>query len=64
MADVDTDPFGEQKSRPEEPTDENVPLDWLPQEDQLSWVLRSHGNLNDVNKKHHWGEEKVKEIDC
>ena len=26
MADVDTDPFGEQKSRPEEPTDEHIPL--------------------------------------
>ena len=27
MADIDIDPFGEQESRPEEPTDENVPLD-------------------------------------
>ena len=27
MADVDTDPFEERKSRPEEPTDENIPLD-------------------------------------
>ena len=27
MADVDTDPFGEHESRPEEPTDENFPLD-------------------------------------
>ena len=27
MADVDIDPFGEQESRPEEPTDENTPLD-------------------------------------
>ena len=27
MADVDIDPFGEHESRPEEPTDENVPLD-------------------------------------
>ena len=26
MADVDTDPFGEHESRPEEPTDENIPL--------------------------------------
>ena len=24
MADVDTDPFGEHESRPEEPTDENI----------------------------------------
>ena len=24
MADIDTDPFGEHESRPEEPTDENI----------------------------------------
>ena len=27
MADVDMDPFGEHESRPEEPTDEHIPLD-------------------------------------
>ena len=27
MADVDIDPFGEHESRPEEPTDEYIPLD-------------------------------------
>ena len=26
MADVDIDPFGEHESRPEEPTDEHIPL--------------------------------------
>ena len=26
MADIDTDPFGENKWRPEEPTDEHIPL--------------------------------------
>ena len=26
MADVDIDPFGEHKSRPEEPTSEDIPL--------------------------------------
>ena len=26
MADVDTDPFGEHESRPEEPTDEQIPF--------------------------------------
>ena len=26
MADIDIDPFGEHESRPEEPTDENIPL--------------------------------------
>ena len=46
MADIDIDPFGEHESRPEEPTDENIPL--TPgglKEDQL-------GNWN-VNRKHH-----------
>ena len=27
MADDDIDPFGEHESRPEDPTDENIPLD-------------------------------------
>ena len=27
MADIDIDPFGEHKSRPEEPTDEHIPSD-------------------------------------
>ena len=27
MTDVDIDLFGEHESRPEEPTDENIPLD-------------------------------------
>ena len=27
MADIDIDPFGEHESRPEEQTDENIPLD-------------------------------------
>ena len=27
MADVDIDPSGEHESRPEEPTDEHIPLD-------------------------------------
>ena len=27
MADIDIDPFGEHKSRPEEPNNENIPLD-------------------------------------
>ena len=26
MADIDIDPFGEHESRPEEPTDENIPV--------------------------------------
>ena len=41
MADIDTDPFGEHESRPEEPTDENIPLTpvgrgstWEPEREQ------------------------------
>ena len=45
MADIDIDPFGEHESRPEEPTDENIPLTPVTQEDQL-------GNQN-VSMKHH-----------
>ena len=54
MADVDIDPFGEHESRPEEPTDECIPLDPVTpgQENQL-------GNWN-ASKKHHL-EESLKE---
>ena len=43
MADIDIDPFGEHESRPEEPNDENIPLDlvtpvggstWEPEREQ------------------------------
>ena len=42
MAEVDIDPFGEHESRPEESTDENIPLDpvtpgrstWEPEREQ------------------------------
>ena len=38
MADVDIDPFGEHESRPEEPTDENIPTPgrstWEPTREQ------------------------------
>ena len=41
MADVDIDPFGEHKSRPEEPTNEHIPLTpvgggstWEPEREQ------------------------------
>ena len=39
MADIDIDPFGERKLRPEEPTDEHIPLDpggstWEPMREQ------------------------------
>ena len=34
MADIDIDPFGEHKSRLEEPTDEHIPLDPVTREVQ------------------------------
>ena len=56
MADVDIDPFGEHESRPEEPTDENIPLDlvtpvgggstWEPEREQeTSFGGRSHTSI-------------------
>ena len=40
MADVDTDPFGEHESRPEEPTDENISLDPVPPVGRSTWDPR------------------------
>ena len=51
MTDIDIDPFGEHESRPEEPTDEHIPLDL---EDQL-------GNQTEESKKLH-SEENLKEL--
>ena len=57
MADVDIDPFGEHESRPEEPTDEHIPLDpvttgrsstWEP--DRESKKLHSEENLKELNE--------------
>ena len=39
MADVDIDSFGEHKSRPEEPTDEHIPLDLVTPGRSLTWEL-------------------------
>ena len=39
MADVDIDPFGEHESRPEEPTDENIPLDPVTPGRSSTWEL-------------------------
>ena len=37
MADVDIDPFGEHESRPEEPTDEHIPLDLVTPRRSSTW---------------------------
>ena len=39
MADVDIDPFGEHESRPEEPTDESIPLDPVTPGGRSIWEL-------------------------
>ena len=59
MANVDIDPFGEHELRPEEPTDENIPLDPVTPGRSGSWALRALGNQL-VNRKHHL-EESLKE---
>ena len=45
MADIDIDHFREHESRTEEPTDENIPVTPVTQEDQL-------GNQNSSMKHH------------
>ena len=56
MEDIDINPFGEHESRPEEPTDENIPLDlvtpvgegstWEPEREQeTSFGGRSHTSI-------------------
>ena len=56
MADIDIDSFGEHELRPEEPTDENIPLDpvtpggggstWEPEcEQETSFGGRSHTSI-------------------
>ena len=52
MADIDIDPFGEHESRPEEPTDEHIPLDpvtpvrgsstWEPDRGEQEISFRNH----------------------
>ena len=37
MADIDIDPFGEHESRPEEPTDEHIPLDLVAPGRSSTW---------------------------
>ena len=58
MADIDIDPFGEHESRPEEPTDEHIPLTpvggrstWEPEREQeTSFRGRSSGRQSQRNR--------------
>ena len=68
MADIDIDQFGEQESRPEEPTDEHIPLDpvtpggstWEPEREQeTSFGGRSaplRGGTSVLHKEYPVGE--------
>ena len=53
MADIDIDPFGKHESRPEEPTDEHIPLD--PVTPRGGWALWAQG---------HAGTPSTWELEC
>ena len=46
MADIDIDPFGEHESRPEEPTDENIPLDPVTPGRSSTWELEREQEMS------------------
>ena len=61
MADVDIDPFGEHESRPEEPTDEHIPLDpvtpgrpstWEPDRREQRTSFRGESQRTKLMKDH------------
>ena len=67
MADVDIDPFGDHESRPEEPTDENIPLDpvtpngggrstWQPEHEQETPFGPLHRGTSVLHKEYLVGE--------
>ena len=72
MADVDIDPFGEHKSRPEESTDEHIPLDpdtpgrsstWEPDRGEQETSLRGESQRTKVMKdKNHYVRDLYKKI--
>ena len=61
MADVDIDPFEEHESRPEEPTDEHIPLDPVTPGRSSTWELEheqetSFGGTSVLHKEYLVGE--------
>ena len=59
MADIDIDPFGEHESRPEEPTDEHIPLDpvtpgrsstWEPDQEEQETSFRGESQRTKLMK--------------
>ena len=54
MADVDIDPFGEHELRPEEPTDEHIPLSLVGEGSTWEPTRKK--------RKHHSEEQSLKEL--
>ena len=52
MADVDIDPFGEHESRPEEPADENIPLDPVTPGRSSTWELEREQETSFGGRSH------------
>ena len=61
MADIDIDPFGEHESRPEEPTDQHIPLDlvtpgrlstWEPDQGEQETAFGGRSHTSVLHKKH------------
>ena len=50
MADIHIDPFGEHESRPEEPTDEHIPLDLVTPGRSSTWEETSFGGESQRTK--------------
>ena len=64
MADIDIDPFGEHESRPEEPTDENIPLYLVTPGRSSTWEPTREQETSFEGCLTHFAEQdKVKEID-
>ena len=60
MADIDIDPFGEHKSRPEEPTDECIPL--IPGRGVQTWDPRPGQSAEHEQETSFTNNERKKEL--
>ena len=60
MADVDIDPFGEHESRPEEPTDEHIPL--IPGRGVQTWDPRPGQSAEHEQEKSFTDNERKEEL--
>ena len=60
MADIDIDPFGEYESRPEEPTDEHIPL--IPGRGVQTWDPRPGQSTEREQEKSFTDNERKEEL--